>query len=203
MKILTRTIFSVALTLALRSGLCAQEPCNQQAPSEDRFACERPEALSRRQVAAVILAVEDEIYDYSQEKAFLRAAAAKQAPAESITLTLYINPHLSADVDDGSGQVIYRNLPYGEIIRYFWILPDGLVWLDRNPSVGFPATQMSHYTEFMDREELREDKAKWLHAKFTIELRPDRERVVQAGKRQIKRVGFSNFLRRYTDRYIW
>ena len=179
-------------TLVLAAVLCGQPAVLQgqlQGPPG------QSQNLSRKQVVAVILAIEDEVYDYSEEKAF--RPAANDSPGKAATLALYINPHLRSD---GLGEVIYKYLPFGEIIRDFYIRPDGLIVLDSSPNVGFPVTQPSHLTQFMDRRELRQDKSRWIHGEFTILLHPPKKLVLQAAGRQLKRVGFSGFTGMYVDR---
>ena len=192
MKISAKITFRATLILVLTAALWAQPAASQDKLQGPHL---QPQTLSRKQVAAVILAVEDEVYDYSEEEAF--RVATSDSTVKATTLALYINPHLTSD---GLGEVIYKYLPFGEVIRDFHIRPDGLAVLGGNPRVRFPVTQPSHLTQFMDRRELRQDKSSWLHGEFTIQLHPPKELVAQATERQLKRVGFSELLRIYVDR---
>ena len=167
---------------------------NRSGVAQNRSQTSRPQlqTLTSEQVKAVILAVTDEIYDYSQESSYIFAGTTTKNPTDrSAMLPLYINPQLR---DDGAGQVIYRNLPYGEILREFHVGKDGMVVFDSDPQIGFPVTQPSYLTDFMDRTELRQDKARWIHGEFRIQIDPPKKTVLEAAKRQLKRVGFSDFL---------
>jgi hypothetical protein len=192
MRISAKTIFRAMLTLVLAAVLCGEPAVCQEHLQGSRG---QLQTLSRKQVADVILAIEDEVYDYSEEKAF--GVATNDSPVKAATLALYVNPHLTSD---GRGEVIYKYLPFGEVIRDLYIRPDGLVVLGGNPRIGFPVTQPSHLTQFMDGRELRQDKSRWLHGEFTILLHPPKKLVLQAAERQVKRVGFSDFTGIYVDR---
>jgi hypothetical protein len=178
-----KLIFVIGLAFWNRPG-CAQ---NESKPPHEGMP-----RLTGEQVKAVILAVEDEIYDYSQESSFIFAGTTSKAPTDrSATLSLYVNPDINVD---GTGEVIYRDLPYGEVLRDFHIGNGGIVVFDSDPQIGFPVTQPSHLTEFMDPSELSKDKEHWLRGEFTIQIDPPKELVIRAAKRQLKRVGFSDFL---------
>jgi hypothetical protein len=184
-----KTQIIATFTLALSALLIAHLAASQSASQPSR---EQPRALRGVEIAAVIRAVEDEVYDYSQEDAFFDVGKSTEgSTGRTITVPLYINPQLRAD---GIGEVIYKDMPYGEILRGFHMGPGGLVVFNSDPQIGFPVTQPSHLTEFMDDDELRQDKTHWLHREFTIQHHPPSELVIQAAKRQLRRVGFSDFL---------
>jgi hypothetical protein len=148
--------------------------------------------VSKNQIAEIALAIQDEVYDYSQQKFFYDADVTTESLERKPTkIPLYIKPNLSTD---GAGEVIYKDFPYGEVIRQFHIRPDGLVVFYSDPQLGFPQTQPSHLTQFLDVDELRRDKEQWLHGEVEIENTPSRERVIEAAKRQLIRVNFSDFL---------
>jgi hypothetical protein len=153
---------------------------------------EQSRTLTPKQINDVIAAVVDEIYDYSQESSYIFAGTTTKDPMDrSATLPLCIAPEVDGG---GTGRVIYKDLPYGEILRDFHIRPDGMVILDSDPQIGFPETQPSHLTKFMDSGELRQDKLRWIRREFKIRIDPPRQVVVDAANRQVKRVGFSDFL---------
>jgi hypothetical protein len=138
---------------------------------------EKLHPLNGSQVEAVVVAVQDEIYHYSQEKAFGTKGA--------LMLPLYINPKMRND--DGAGQIIYRNLPYGEIIRHFYMGSGGLAILDGGPEIGFPQTQPNHLTRFMERSELLQDKREWLHQHVLIQVHPPALILAEANRREAAR----------------
>jgi len=179
------------LLLAFTFAVCRALP-----QSEAKHQVESARPLRQEDASAVIMAIEDEIYDYSQEKSYFRhGSAVKSMPGRTVNVSVYINPRLAAD---GMGEAIYNNMPYGEIVRAFHVQPTGLVVLAGGPQVGFPVTQPSHLTKFMDKDELSDDKAQWLHAELTIQENPSKSALVQAARRQVKRIGFSHYLKIYT-----
>ena len=168
---------------------CFQPIRSQDGPKPPR---EQLRTLSREQITALELAIEDEVYDYSQEKAFFDVGTPTDGPAgRSENIPMYIDPRLTSD---GMGEAIYKDMPFGEIIRAFHVDASGMIVLAGGPQIGFPVTQPSHLTVFMDDDELCEDKAHWLRGDFTIKDSPSRGFVIQAANRQLKRVGFSQFL---------
>ncbi len=189
MKIPARAAFTATLTLVLGAALCVQPTASQ---NKSQRSHEQLQALSPKQIAAVVVAIEDEIYDYSDQEAFLDVGRDTNGPmGRSFALPVYVNPHLRAD---GTGEVIYKKMPYGEVLREFHINPSGMVVFNSDPEIGFPVTQPSHLTLFMDDSELCQDKTHWRHREFTILYDPPRDFVVQAAKRQLTRVSFSAFL---------
>lgn len=140
--------------------------------------------ISEAQAKAVVQAIEDEIYDYEYQVEFLDV----KTHLDSARLTAYINPELR----DGSvGEVVYKLMPHGEIIRWFQIMEDGLIILDREPEVGFPPTSQSMKTVYLNDETLLQMKLNWQKHQYTVLLSPPAERVRQAVERQKKRYGFS------------
>jgi hypothetical protein len=182
---------TLILLLALTFGVYRAVP-----QSEAKHEVESARQLRQEDTSAVVTAIQDEIYDYSQEKSYFRhGSPAKSIPGRIAKVSVYINPHLAAD---GMGEAIYNDLPYGEILRAFHVQPTGMVVLTGGPQIGFPVTQPSHLTEFMEKDELSDDKAQWFHAELIIQDNPSKSTLVQAARRQIKRVGFSHYLKIYT-----
>lgn len=148
--------------------------------------------LTEKEASDVSLAIEDEIYDYSQQKFYFNRKNSKKITIKrNATIELFINPRLSGD---GGGQVIYNNLPYGEVIRIFYILHDGSISLTGGPHVGFPITQPSHLTIFEDKSDIYRRKINWLHKNVIIFETPRKSIIIEAANRQLKRVGFSSYL---------
>ena len=152
----------------------------------------RTRVLNPREITSIIRAVEDEIYDYSQERDFDDIGIATDGPTgRTIQVSIYIDPKVTGN---GEGEVIYKDMPYGEIVRIFHVSADGMVYLFGKPSLGFPVTQISHYTVFMDDDELCRDKAHWLRRVFIVQENPSKELINEAAKRQLLRVGYSDYL---------
>ena len=167
----------------------------QELGQDSRF---NKRALTGKELSDITLAVEDEIYDFSQQRSFFRRGHV--AKGEKLRhLDLFINPHLSGE---GDGQLIYDNLPYGEVVRFFYIQNDGTISLKGGRGVGYPATQPSHLTIFEDKDDLRRSKSRWIHRRFTIYRHPDGQMLRSAGNRQLKRRGYSHYLQIVTDHAI-
>jgi len=141
--------------------------------------------LSRPQIEAVILAVEDEIYDFGYQKDFYEVGH-EYRPGVT-RLPLYIQPGLQG----GEGTVIYKLLPHGEVIRNFHLNKDGLAVLEGAPDSGFPPTQPNTLTLYMDDDDVCRRKHEWLKERFDILDAPSRDRIREAGERQKRRVGYS------------
>lgn len=141
-------------------------------------------------VAAVVQAVEDEIYDYGYEKDYVNigTTGAITSPTE---VRIFISPEL---YDDGHGLVIYRFMPFGEVERRFAFRPDGLAVLWGKPLNHFPATQPDTNTLYLDDDSVCAFKQRAIRASFAVDPNVPRARREEAGKRQKVRVGFSQFL---------
>jgi len=143
------------------------------------------ETLTASQILAVILAVEDEIYDFGFQKQFYEVGP---EPARGVTrVPLYIQPRLK----DGEGTVIYKLMPYGEVIRSYHFNKDGLAVLEGEADGGFPPTQPNTLTLYMDDDDVCRWKQRWVRQHFDILDTPPPERIGEAGERQKRRVGYS------------
>ena len=154
--------------------------------------------ISESAVKAVVQAVEDEIYDYGYQKSFYQIGqdvGTSNSPRSRIPI--YIEPDL--DAEDGGGRVIYKLMPYGEVMRDFIIRKNGLVVLSGNPQNGFPPTQeTSTKTVYMDDDEVCQMKHDWLKDSFFVDDSPSSERIQEAAQRQKIRTGFSDWEYRLT-----
>lgn len=141
------------------------------------------------QIAAVVQAVEDEIYDWSYEKDYtnIGTTGAIGSPTD---VPIFITPEL----DDGHGEVIYRFMPFGEVLRQFAFRPDGLAVLWGNPWNGFPASQPDTKTIYLHDDDICTFKQRAIRATFTVDPDVTRTRREEAAKRQTIRVGDSQFL---------
>ena len=149
--------------------------------------------VSEPEVKAVIQSVEDEIYDYGYQKQFYHMGedVATSPSAPHTRMRIYIEPE--ADAEYREGRVIYKLMPYGEVLRDFVIRKNGLVALDGNPQNGFPPTQeTSTKTVYMDDDEVCQMKHDWLKSFFVVDDSPSPERIQEAAHRQKIRTGFSD-----------
>jgi hypothetical protein len=154
--------------------------------------------LTADEVQAVILAVQDEIYDYGYEPRFYQLGENAGVPSHwRSRLPIYVN---SAFDDEGMGQVIYKLMPHGEVFRFFDIGANGLVMLDGDPELDFPPTQPSLKTVYMDDDELCRMKHTWIRQFFVVDTSPTRDTVQDAVRRQKLRTGFSAWEFRHDGR---
>jgi hypothetical protein len=144
-----------------------------------------PTTLSGAQIQAVILAIEDEIYDFGYQKQFYEVGP-ESAPGVT-RLPLYIQPALTG----GEGTVVYKLMPHGEVIRNFHLSKDGLAILEGAADSGFPPTQPNTLTMYLDDDEVCRRKHEWVREHFDILDAPAPERIKEAGERQKRRVGYS------------
>lgn len=144
---------------------------------------------TEQNVAAIVQAVEDEIYDYGYEKDFVNigSTGAIDSPTE---IPIFISPEL---YDDGHGTVIYKYMPFGEVERRFAFRPDGLAILWGKPINHFPATQPDTNTLYLHDDDVCAFKQRAIRASFTVDPNVSRGRREEAAKRQKVRVGFSQF----------
>ncbi len=133
--------------------------------------------------AAVIQAIEDEIYDWGCQR-HVEFIGKEIAPG-AYQLRVYIRPTL----EDGRGEIIYKFMPFGEIHRSFEIGESGLAYLEDTPTQGFGPERPASKTVFMDDDEVLKDKRDWSRRVFVIQYRPNKERLRQARERQHKRLG--------------
>lgn len=143
-----------------------------------------PTSVRDRQTQAIVAAVEDEIYDYQLEADFTDLRNREN----SASLPIYIKPTLDAN---GMGRIVYKLMPYGEIIRFFQIRGDGSVVLMSNPQMGFRPTQPNMPTLYLEDEFLLRIKSRWRQKRFTVLFDPPADRIRQAIERQRLRYGIS------------
>jgi hypothetical protein len=136
-------------------------------------------------VQAVILAVEDEVYDFDYQKQFWEVGP---EPTRGTTrLPVYIQPALK----DGEGAVIYKLMPYGEVILDIHFNKEGLAVLEGEADGGFRPTQPNMLTVYLDDDDVCRWKHDWLREHFDIMDAPPPERIRDASQRQKQRVGYS------------
>jgi len=145
---------------------------------------------TERQVAAIVQAVEDEIYDWGYEKDFtnIGTTGAISSPTD---VPVFITPELD---DDGKGSVIYRFMPFGEVLRRFGFRPDGMAVLWGNPWNEFPASQPDTRTIYLNDDDICAFKQRAIRTTFEVDPDVPRARREEAIHRQIIRFGHSQFL---------
>jgi hypothetical protein len=149
-------------------------------------------------VAAIVQAVEDEIYDYGYEKDYVNigSTGAIDSPTE---VTIFISPDL---YNDGHGVVIYKYMPFGEVERRFAFRPDGLAVLWGKPVNHFPATQPDTNTLYLRDDDVCAFKQKAIRSSFTVDPNVSLTRRREAEKRQRIRIGYSDFLERHPKKRL-
>lgn len=154
----------------------------------------RIRALTTDEVSAVIQSVEDEIYADGEYSEFYQFGENISTPQHwKSRMHIYINPQYGGrfEANEGSGEVIYKFMPYGEIVRLFF-LEKGQVLLVGDPHNRFPMTQPSHQTVFDDDEMICDLKRTWLKRSFIVDASPTAEMIEQASRRQRLRTAAAN-----------
>ena len=146
--------------------------------------------LSAADANSVVLAIQDEIYDYGYQEDFSPFETSGPSGSEA-RFKIYVKPELVPTKGGLEGIVIYKYLPFGEVIRPFLISHEGYAILIGSPENGFPWTQPNTKTVYMDDDEVCQKKRDWRKVQFALPLNPSQERIMEATKRQIMRVGHS------------
>jgi hypothetical protein len=144
------------------------------------------------ETGAVVLAIQDEIYDYGYQKEFWGFETSGPNGPEA-AFNIYIKSELTPTQGGLQGTVIYKYPPFGEVIRPFVLATDGTVYLVGKPTNGFPWTQPNTKTMYMDDDEICRDKHDWQKIAFELDLNPNQNRIKAAVERQKTRVGFSQW----------
>lgn len=157
-------------------------------PSKAQTVSQGPRDV-RALLPAVAQAIEDELYDLGHERLYFQIddqGGGNNSPAE---ITFYVSKAISPN---GTGVVLYKDMPYGEVYRYFDVQKDGLVKLSGNPTSGFPPTGGSMLTIYMTEAEVCDFiEHKSYESKFTIDPDAPAKRIHEAEERQIRRTGYS------------
>jgi hypothetical protein len=159
--------------------LSASSPATAQSTTKIR--------LTQSQTKALVQAVQDEIYDREYQGYFFpEGGPVGDVISDSRTrVSLYVDPV----VDDGEGEVVYKLMPYGEVLRLFHVHKDGTIVLDGDPELGFPASQPNRKTVYMEDRAVDRIKREWLKSSFEIDLSPRSETLQDAIRRQKERTG--------------
>jgi hypothetical protein len=93
--------------------------------------------------------------------------------------------------DNCVGSVIYRNMPIGEVFRYFSI-EDGYITLSGDPESKFSPTDGSMLTVYMRMEDVSDMILNHSYvSKYTIDPSVSQRRKNEAAERQLIRNGYS------------
>jgi hypothetical protein len=111
---------------------------------------------------AIVQAIQDEIYDYGYEG--WGWDAADKIEGNTYQLHVYIEPR----TENYSGRVIYKLMPYGEVLRLYAVQKNGLIRLDDNPELGFGAERADRLTLYLDDDEVLQFKRTWPRTSFSI-----------------------------------
>lgn len=141
-------------------------------------------SVTSADVRALILAIQDEMYDEGCQGYGFDASATHDT--RSYQLPLYVGRSFNAQ---GIAWSIYKFLPVGEVLRAFGVDNDGLATIYGHPEWRFPPTELSYLTVYMNDDELARLKHDWMRTSFTLELRPAAARLQEAASRQKMRLG--------------
>jgi hypothetical protein len=144
-------------------------------------------APTTAEIRAVNQAIVDEIYDYDRASQFAYIGIPVKN-GSVVRLIVYFSR-----ITGETGQVIYKYMPFGEVIRRFALRADGTAELfgDSSLRFPFPATQPDTRTVYMDDNALCHMKNTWQKAAVDVTLKPDESTLMAAAKRQQTRTGFS------------
>ena len=131
---------------------------------------------------AVEQAIVDEIYAHRLQGYV--ADVGKQKSGSIYELNAYFKPTLT---DNRTGWIIYKLMPYGQVLRMFSLQTDGVAVLYGKLENRFPPTEPSYLTVYMDDEQLCQFEREALKAHFDVALNPSADRVEQALARQKQR----------------
>lgn len=144
---------------------------------------------SKGLLPAVAQAIEDELYDLGHEKLYFQIDENNGGDSSPAEISMYVSKKISSN---GTGVVVYKDMPYGEVYRYFDVDSDGVVKLAGNPTSKFPPNGGSMLTVYMTDEEVCEFiQQKAYKSKFTINPLASPKRIRDAEDRQLKRIGYT------------
>lgn len=159
------------------------------------FAQDTPPKVPEADSQAIITAIEDEIYDYHLQEKFYEVG--EPLTDNTWKIPVYFLP-------DPKGHdnytLIYRLMPYGEMLRIATIWDSGLAGLYGNPNKGFPPHGLAMQTVYLNDDEICADKHKAAKFFFVVDMKPSKERIREAVARQKKRYGFSELERKASNK---
>lgn len=144
---------------------------------------------SKELLPAVAQAIEDELYDLRHEGLYFQIDDNGGGDSSPAQISMYVSKTIAPN---GTGVVVYKDMPDGEVYRYFVVDSDGLIKLSGEPTSKFPPHGGSMLTVYMTDEEVCDFiQNKAYKAKFTINPKASAERIRDAENRQLKRTGYS------------
>jgi len=169
----------ISAFLSVSLLLIASSPSSAQGATKMR--------LTQSETKALVQAVQDEIYDREYQGYFFpEGGPVGDVISESRTrVPLYVDPV----VEDGEGQAIYKLMPYGEVLRLFHVHDDGMIVLDGDPELGFPASQPNRKTVYIKDDDVDRMKRESVKSSFEIVLSPSPETIQDVVRRQKQRTG--------------
>lgn len=158
--------------------------------------------VTQTEIQAVVRAVQDEMYDEGCQ-GYSGDEADQHLDSNTAKLHVYIQPYLRIDKkyndpEKGVGWAIYKYRPFGEVYREFWFTEDGLVRLGGHPQWGFPATDPSMLTIYMEDGLVCKFKSEWIRANYQVELDPSALTLSDAQEREKRRFG-DNYVKHKRD----
>ena len=141
---------------------------------------------SRPILPAVVQAIEDEIYDMHHENRYFLIDG--NSGGDKLPATLHV--YVSRTLNDGVGVALYKDMPYGEVYRYFTVDEAGNVSLSGGPS-SFPPIGGSMLTVYMPAANVSAFVQAAYGTTFSIDPQVSASRLADAERRQIKRTGYS------------
>jgi len=186
---MNRVFFALVFFVSICYGGDSREDfINRINAADNAETVDGPYRLSGADQKAVIQAITDEIYDRELTKQYYGISGGAGEKDKIYSIPAYINPRLDRE---GNGYVVYRLMPYGEVYRLFYLRKDGIVRLIGDPQIGFPITQPSQLTVYMDDDFICDARRKWKREKVSFYRVPDVSVVSAAASRQEIRDGFS------------
>jgi hypothetical protein len=144
-------------------------------------------AITPDQITSVTQAVVDEIYDFSLQSDYEYVG---EIIGDSRKVVIYFEPKNN----NGVGRVVYKYMPFGEVIRYYVINSStGIATLQGDPGLTypFPATQPNTRTVFLDDAYMCTLRSTWIRRSFEVNLKPTDRMIEDAEKHQLIRIGYS------------
>lgn len=126
------------------------------------------------EIQAVITAIKDEVYANGYQKAFVDIGPDR--------IPLYVNPR----VENGMIWVIYKLMPFGEVLRgAFSTNNPQVAILAGDPHNNFPPTQgASMKTVYLPDDDVIKMKTTWRKSHFSVDMDPSAQTLAEAKRRQ-------------------
>ena len=172
------TTIALGIVLLVLTSTALSHGQRSNANSESQGA----QKLTMPDEEAVEQAIVDEIYAHHLQGYVTDVG--KQQSGSVYELNAYFKPTLN---NNKAGWVVYKLMPYGQVLRMFTVRRDGIAVLYGKLRDRFPPTQPSYLTVYMDDDELCRFETNASKAHFDVSLKPNAERVAQALARQKKR----------------